>query len=238
MVPDIGRAFGITAILAAGLSLRATKERLPVINVLANSAGTAAMADLSLAAACTYVDPGYDELFVPEVNPRTWERPTLHISLHCPVALYLSRHGLRRLQMAFYFHSRLTSQRLTDKLVPLSPKRPHSTDFRYKDFRYRSVPSLVMEPNFDRFMWTDRSKRALGFGVNALVASFIVEDLRFGQVAAKPLELVRKGMEFLAAELHPGLAEQMEIHGFAGASPQKPGQAPWESIGRDGDMST
>ena len=73
-----------------------------------------------------------------------------------------------------------------------------------------------MEPHFDRFSWTDRQQRAMGLGVHPLVASFIVEDLRFGQVAAKTLELVVKGMEFLAAEINPDLAGQLEIQGFAG----------------------
>ena len=103
---DIGRAFAIMASLADALSHRGDKSRLPVVNILANSAGVAAMADLSLAAACTHVDPGGGPLFVPAVDPRTWEKPTLHISMHFPVALYLNSHGWRRLQLAFFLHSR------------------------------------------------------------------------------------------------------------------------------------
>ena len=179
------------------------------------------MADLSLAAACTYVDPEYDALFVPKVDPRTWRKPTLHISLHCPVALYLNSYGSRRLQLAFFFHSRLTTRRLTDDLVPLSPKRPHAQVdpmFPHRDFRYRSVPSHVMEPSFQRFLWTGPNKRAMGLGAHPLVAKFIVDDFRLGHLAAKPLELVVKGMEFLAAEANQALADHFSIQAFAGTS--------------------
>ena len=90
------------AVFAAAFSFRGGLLRLPVWMVLANSAGVAAMADPSLAAACTYVDPGAGPLFVPELNPMTWSKPTLHISSHCPVVIYFSSHGWLRFSLAFF----------------------------------------------------------------------------------------------------------------------------------------
>ena len=87
---DIARAFAITATLADAVSHRGEKTRLPVVNVLPNSAGVAAMAGLSLAAACAHIDPGVGLLFVPAVDPRTWVKPTVHIPLHCPIAIQLN----------------------------------------------------------------------------------------------------------------------------------------------------
>ena len=106
IMSDIGRAFAITAILAAALSYRSTIDRQPYVFFLGFSAGVATMADCSLAAAGTYLDPGGGPLFVPSMNPRTWTRPTLHVIRHCPVAMYLNTHGWRRFALAFFFHSR------------------------------------------------------------------------------------------------------------------------------------
>ena len=72
------------------------------------------MADCSLAAAGTYLDPGDGPLFVPSMNPLTWgARPTLHVIRHCPVAMYLNSHGWRRFALAFFFHSRVTASDLS-----------------------------------------------------------------------------------------------------------------------------